>query len=263
MSAWLNNGKVLDQFRRWLDETRAEADAIADEELPEGRTPESRGVGLSQFAEEFTALRHELKLQTKSSRGLAERTEATLKTMQAAIDALGSIEANESEAAQRAAQPLVESLIELDNALHRGRAVIDTARRHILEDLTGKLQGQLDELLHRQSLWRRWICRRWHHAAREILLQRTALIHRDIFDSLVEGYGLILKRLGRAMQKEGIYRIECVGKPADPNTMTVVEVVDDPLRPPGIVVEEVRPGYYWKNKVIRFAEVRAVQGRTA
>ena len=45
--------------------------------------------------------------------------------------------------------------------------------------------------------------------------------------------------------------------------MTVVEVVDDPLRPPGLVVEEMRPGYYWKDKVIRFAEVRAVQGRTA
>jgi molecular chaperone GrpE (heat shock protein) len=44
--------------------------------------------------------------------------------------------------------------------------------------------------------------------------------------------------------------------------MTVVEVVDDPLHPPGLVVDELRPGYYWKDKVLRFAEVRAVQGRT-
>jgi molecular chaperone GrpE (heat shock protein) len=45
--------------------------------------------------------------------------------------------------------------------------------------------------------------------------------------------------------------------------MTVVEVVDDPMLPPGLIVEQIRPGYYWKDKVIRFAEVRAVQGRTA
>ena len=49
---------------------------------------------------------------------------------------------------------------------------------------------------------------------------------------------------------------------ADPNLMTVVEVVNDPRRPPGLVIEEVRPGYCWKDKVLRFAEVRAVQGRS-
>lgn len=275
MNAWPDNENVLARFRGWLEEARAEADAIADEELPEAIPSvghrgcptewagESDSLGLSQFVQEFTALRHELKLQTKSSRGLAEQTEATLKTMQEAIDLFGSIQAKESQAAQRAAKPLVESLLDLDEALYRGRAVIDAAHRHILEDLSGKLQDQLDELWRRQPVWRRWICRRWHHAAREILLQRTALIHRDVFDSLVEGYGLILKRLGRAMEKEGVYRIQCVGKPVDSNTMTVVEAVVNPLQPPGIVVEEVRPGYYWKDKVIRFAEVRAIQGRTA
>jgi molecular chaperone GrpE len=89
------------------------------------------------------------------------------------------------------------------------------------------------------------------------------MAHRDIFDSLLEGYGLMLSRLQRAMTKAELYRIQCVGKPADPNLMTVVEAVDDPLRPPGLVIDELRPGYYWKGKVIRFAEVRAVQSRTA
>ena len=118
-------------------------------------------------------------------------------------------------------------------------------------------------LLLRLPRWRRWLCRAWCRRAREILVQRMALTHRDIFDSLVEGYDLILGRLQRAMKKAELYRIECVGQTVDPNLMTVVEVVDDPLRPPGLVVEEMRPGYYWKDKVFRFAEVRAVQGRTA
>jgi molecular chaperone GrpE len=69
--------------------------------------------------------------------------------------------------------------------------------------------------------------------------------------------------LQRAMKKAKLYRIECVGRQVDPNLMTVVEVVDDPLRPPGLVVDQIRLGYYWKDKVIRFAEVRVIQGRTA
>ena len=90
-------------------------------------------------------------------------------------------------------------------------------------------------------------------------MRATALLHRDFFDSLTEGYQLILGRLGRAMKQADLYCIECVGKLSDPNLMTVVEVVNDPLKPPGVVIDEVRPGYYWQGKVLRFAEVRAVR----
>ncbi len=62
------------------------------------------------------------------------------------------------------------------------------------------------------------------------------------------------------MQEQSIVRMECVGKPADPNSMTVIEAVNETGRLPGTVVEEVRPGYFWKGKVLRFAEVKAVAG---
>jgi molecular chaperone GrpE len=217
---------------------------------------------LLQLVEEFTALRHEVKLQTKSSRAAAEGTQQALAAVGQAVELLRAAQAKEAEAGRLAAKPLVESLAELDEALRRGRAVIDTARRRILEDLAGHVREELDDLVRRLPPWRRWLCRAWCRGAREILVQRAALAHRDIFDSLVEGYGLMLDRLQRAMKKAELYRIDCVGKTADPNLMTVVEVVDDPLHPPGLVVDELRPGYYWKDKVLRFAEVRAVQGRT-
>ena len=38
------------------------------------------------------------------------------------------------------------------------------------------------------------------------------MLDRDFFDSLAEGYQLILGRLGRAMKQADLYRIECVGK---------------------------------------------------
>jgi molecular chaperone GrpE len=261
LNGWLDNQSIIERLRQWLEEARAEAGDLSEEEALVVQPAEER-VGLLQLVAEFTALRQEVKLQTKGSRALAERTEQALAAMQQAVELFHAAEVKEAEAGRSAAKPLVESLMELDEALGRGRAVIDTARRRILEDLTGHTQEQLDNLLLRLPGWRRWLCRCWCRGAREILVQRMALAHREIFDSLVEGYNLILNRLQRAMKKAELYRIECVGKRADPNLMTVVELVDDPLRPPGLVVEEVRPGYYWKDKVIRFAEVRAVQGGT-
>ena len=260
MSDWPDDQSVLTRFRRWLDEAHAEADALGEDGGVIPGEAEVSYPGLLRFVEEFTALRHELKLQTKSARGLQEQTEIIVRAMQEAIEQFRSVEANQAEAADRAAKPLVEALVELDEALQRGRKVIETARQRILEDAAGRMHQQLDDLFRGQSLLKRWLCRRWHRATRQICLEHATGIHRSIFESLLEGYGLILNRLGRAMRKHEIYRMQCVGKPADPNSMTVVEVVDDPLQPPGLVVEEVRPGYYWKGKVLRFAEVRAIQG---
>jgi len=81
---------------------------------------------------------------------------------------------------------------------------------------------------------------------------------RAVFDSFLEGYDLIHKRLDRLMDEQSIVRMQCLGTQADPNRMTVVEVVSDPSRRPGTVIEETRPGYCWKGRVLRFAEVKAV-----
>ena len=77
------------------------------------------------------------------------------------------------------------------------------------------------------------------------------------FEALLEGYDLIRSRLRRALQAEGIERIECLGRPVDPERMLVLAVVEDPNRPPGEVIEEVRRGYTWRQRVLRAAEVRA------
>ena len=257
-----DNEAMLGRFRQWLEETRREAEALPDNAEASAEQFDAQPVGLLQLVEEFTALRHEVKLQTKSTRGITERAEQARAAMEQAMELFCSVEAKEKEAGCQAAKPLVESLIEIDEALGRGRAVIDTARRRLLEDLTGEVQEQLDDLLLRLPAWRRWLCRRWCRRTNEILVHRVALTYREIFDSLIEGYDLIVGRLQRAMKKADLYRIECVGRQVDLNLMTVVEAVDDPLRPPGLIVDQIRPGYYWKDKVVRFAEVRAVQGRT-
>ena len=104
--------------------------------------------------------------------------------------------------------------------------------------------------------------RRYHKKVQQVCPQQAADFHRGVFDSLIEGYRLIQNRLQKAMKDEQIQRIQCVGQVVDPHCVTVVEVVDDPDRPSGLIVDEIRPGYYWKGKVLRFAEVRAVRSGT-
>lgn len=257
MANWPDQEVILARFRDWLDQARSESDALDEDALP----PPAEPVGLCQLVEQFTAMRQDVKLLAKAARGAEERNEATLLSLQAAIEQFRAVQAKEEEAADKAARPLVEAFVELDESLARGRRAICQAKQRILEDVSAGLteMGQrLDDLYRTQSWWRRLLCRPWHRAAKGIYSHGILDTYRNIFDSLLEGYDLIQDRTHRAMQQLAIVRMECLGKPADPNRMTIVEVVSDVTRRPGTVVEEIRPGYCWQGRVVRFAEVKAV-----
>ena len=270
--------QLLARFREWLDEVRTDVESSADEaEEDDGLGLDD--VGLVQLVREFTALRHEVKLQTKSARGLEEQTGDAVEALreageglreagegfqqaggalQEAIGELHQIEPKEAEAAQRATAPLVQALVDLDEALQRGQAATAAARRR-LETEAQQFAGQLESLYARQPLWRRRLCLAWHEEVADLCQREMVEVPGQILDSLLDGYGLVRGRLQKAIAAEGVQRIPSLDRLVDPHTMTVVDVVDDPSRTPGTVVEEVRPGYLWKGKVLRFAEVRAVR----
>lgn len=260
MSDWTEAEQILTRFREWLGAIQAEAEATSEAQSsksPCGDAP----VGLRELVGEFTALRHDVKLHTKSARSLEEQTAAAVETLREAASRLDRIEPKEAEAAQRAAAPLVEALADLDEAIQRGQAVMEAARRRILDQSSEQFATRLEDLYRGQVFWRRWLYRRWHKAVGDLAAQ-VAGNQRQILDSLVEGYAMVRGRLQRAMVREGLERIACIGRSVDPHTMMVVQAVDDSTCSPGTVVDEVRPGYLWNGKVLRFAEVRAVRGQT-
>ncbi len=252
--------ETLAQFRRWLQQVRDEADALGEEAEAAAAPPAPEPVGLLRVVEEFTALRHELKLSTKSARALEEQSGAAVEGLKQAIAAFEAVKPKEAEAAQRAVWPLLQAFAGLDEALRRGRAVVENMRRRVVQESTDALLREL-EIAYRRLPWGiRWVAVRWHQTVRG-LVERQAQAHAEIFDSLVAGYDLIQNRLHRAMAAEGMARSECLGRPVDPHTMTVVEAVDAAGAAPGTVIDEVRPGYVWKGKVVQYAEVRAVRTR--
>jgi len=259
MDHWPDQQEILSRCRDWLHQTQRECESFEEYTCEEPSGEES--IGLCQLIEQFTALRHDMKLLTKATRSTEERNEATLLSMQSAIEQFRSIEPKEHEAVEKTARPLVEAIIGLDESLERCRDAIGLAKHHLLKDVDTRLRDerdQLDELFRKQSWWRRWLCRGWYRAVRQLHADHKVDAHRNVFDSLLEGYDLIAARLNKTMQQQSIVRIQCIGEMVDPTRMTAVGTVNDLSRVPGTVVEEVRPGYCHHGKVIHFAEVKAV-----
>ena len=246
---------LLDRFRRWLRDARADAAELG----PDEAAPPEPEVGLYRLIEEFTALRHEVKLQTKGSRGLQEQAEALLPALRQAIEQFRAVGPKEEQAAQAAGRPLAEALADLDEALERGRAEVEKARPRLATDPAGTLGAGLDALYAQQSWFRRPWLRAYHEQVRDLVDRGAAEPRPGLAEALLEGYDLIRARLARALESAQITRINCVGRPVDPGRMAVVALVDASGRPPGAVVDEVRRGYTWRGRVLRFAEVRAAR----
>ena len=252
---------ILDRFRRWLETTRDEAEALGADGVDARReTAEAAGdrreFGLVNLVEEFTALRHELKLQTKSGRGLIDQAESMVAALRQAIEHFRSVEPKEAQAAWSAGKPIAEALGDLDEALARGRREIERISRRLGEDTTLALADAIDERFRRQSWLRRLLTADFHRQVQNVA-HHGAWLRRDMLAALIEGYGLIQSRLSRVMAAERVERIACEGLPVDPERMAVIEVVDDPDRAPGTVIRELRSGYTWRGRLLRYAEVQA------
>ncbi len=250
---------IIERFREWFDAARAE---VANEEHIESGANDFRDAprefGIIDLVEEFTALRHEVKLQTKSGRGLSEQTETTLQALKRAIEELRSVVPKDAQAVWTAGKALAEGLADLDEALQRGEREIERAREQVAERAPRALLAQLNGFYRNQSWIRRRLLRTYYNEIIAIV-ERDSSNRHELFDSFLEGYGLIQKRLRRVMTAEGVQRIKSEGMTVDPELMTVLEVIDVPEQPAGTVVKELRSGYTWRGRVIRYAEVQAVR----
>ena len=73
-----------------------------------------------------------------------------------------------------------------------------------------------------------------------------------------EATAMIHAKLLRLLEAEGVKPIDAKGKPFDPYRHEAVLEVEDNC-PPGTVVEEIRGGYTYKDKVLRAAMVKVAR----
>ena len=82
---------------------------------------------------------------------------------------------------------------------------------------------------------------------------------QQVLDALLVGYRMSLQRLERALEQQGLEAISCVGRPFDPETMEVAEVVREEGRTSTEVLQEIRRGYRWRGRLFRYAQVRVAR----
>lgn len=247
---------ALELLRDWLQRTREEAEAEPDDQAIADAEP---AIGLHRLVEEFTALRHEVKLQTKGSRDLRDQAETLLSELRQAVDQFRSVEPKEQQAAFAAARPLAEALADLDEALDRARGEWEKARDRLVVEPARDLEVAIEAIFRQQSWFDRFRTGAYHEKVLAGIRERSQWLRPALVDALIDGIALIQGRLHRVLMAERLERIATVGHPADPERMTVVEVVDAPGIAPGVVVDELRRGYCWRGRVLRFAEVRAAR----
>jgi molecular chaperone GrpE len=270
----LEQEEILRRFQDWLTQTNRELEQLDDETsapvdtapvdtVPVDTVPvdisPSQAAGLLPLVEAFTALRHELKLQTKSARGLEESVQTALTGLDRAMERFGNVEPQEAAAAEKAMRPLVEALIELDEALRRGTRAVAASQQRLSEELPRRLLENLEQRFAQRSAWQRWRSGPWQAEVLQCCRQLVAETQGPLLASLGDGYQLICGRLQRMLTEHRIERLACAGQLVDPSRMRVIELVDAPGVAPETVVEEIRPGYAWRGFVLRYAEVRATR----
>jgi molecular chaperone GrpE (heat shock protein) len=308
---WHEASKTLTTLLTWLEETGqwvettaatvpqtesagTTAAAFASEVSPE----EAEGISpdLYTLLAALTALRQEVKMQTRSARHDREQTAQALEQVSQTVvqlDAMRQADRQHYEATlQEAERAIAEALVEVHDAFSRATR---EAERIVAEVAAGLRQG---------SVWRRpgpdsvpetppgrapaapaasppagqlgvfsWLRTRFTRPARvaetrspgveaEVQQCRSAAgPMADRLEGLAEGYTLSLERLERLLATYGIAPIACLGHPVDAALMEVVQIVVDPSQPPGTVLGEVRRGYRRHGRVLRFAQVVATRAR--
>ena len=82
-------------------------------------------------------------------------------------------------------------------------------------------------------------------------------------EALLQGVSIILEKLKKALEDEGLNTIRAVGTPFDPKKHEAVLEVKTDDYPEETVIEEIRKGYMLRNKVIRPSIVKVARTRGA
>jgi molecular chaperone GrpE len=169
--------------------------------------------------------------------------------------------AGESPAAARALEPQTEG---------------DAAAPDEMRKLVAEKQELMDTLVRRQADFENYRKRvekeRQHdrHRGVESLIEGILPV-LDAFDRALEtgddpryaeyrkGFELIQKQLWDLLAKQGVERIDAVGKQFDPNLHHAIESVETTEHEEDTVIAELQPGYTFHDRVLRPAMVRVAK----
>ncbi len=179
---------------------------------------------LHSLLSEITGLKAEVKVESRQFKNTLDTLSSALETVQEDNKALSTELAAYSE---RQAQQQTE-----------------TMRGMLLEmvDIYDRLNTGVDVLQ--------------KHRPVKALFKQSRKKDVQFIKSFREGQLMTIKRFDKLLQSHQVRAIECVGKLLDPLTMSAVETGEDSKLNNGIVLQELRKGFLYKNQILRLAEVK-------
>lgn len=253
--------RVLADFRNWMVEATDIGPPVE----------EPKAIDLHTVVSQFTALRHEINLQTKASRSTLEQNGEALAELRSAVQQLQ--EKPEEDDGQG---PLLKAMVDVyDNLalalkqVTRQREAIDKPLDEIVDGskLPARVAENSNGTAAKPGFWARLFGVEAPSVATMAngaepgndRLVRAATLVRSSLDSVLTGYRMSLARIDRALEQHEMEPIAAQGQPFDPEFMEVVDVVADSGRPAGEVLEEVRRGYIRDEVVFRYAQVKVAR----
>jgi molecular chaperone GrpE len=260
---------ILTDFRSWLMQALAAPDVAAAPPL------EAQSVDLHTLVSQFVALRHEVNLQTRATRGQQEQNAQTLAKLAEAVAALENNQAAAEELPEQAhlerLRPFLKTLIDVHDALALACREAQRVKESVLpalELIVGTMAPYVAAQTRSPEVFVRFLgagkvmCRVHGSSAEQLPAEdfgQAVKRVRRLVNSLIDGYTMSLQRLERTLEQVGLEAIPAVGEPFDPEMMEVVEVVHEAGREVTEVLDEVRRGYLWQGRVFRCAQVRVAR----
>ncbi|KAH7431750.1 hypothetical protein KP509_08G064400 [Ceratopteris richardii] len=154
----------------------------------------------------------------------------------------------------QAKQEVLTHLAEVENVRGRTRRDAESIKHHAVETFVTELLDMADNL---------------SRAARTVpssflteALNDDSSENAKLLKSLHEGIDMTHKQLEKIFTKFGVEKYEPVGEKYDHQQHLAITEVEDETKEPHTVVNVVKSGYYFKDKLIRIAEVDIVKKRT-
>ena len=156
--------------------------------------------------------------------------------------------ASETETEQAAGseeRDLAAELEQMEDRLKRAVADLDNYRKRSARDLGRLLAERSDTVL------RDWL---------EVVDGVERALRQTAETPLYDGLRAVLEHMDAVLERQGVRRLGERGESFDPNRHEAVEVVRGSGGQPGTILEEMRRGYMFRDRLLRPALVRVAGG---
>jgi len=210
---------IMTRLEAWVDQLLLHEKL--PENFPEGEISEAEHPDFFTLLSSMTCLTEEFRVQARGYRKLQEEVALAGRIVKDA----------EYDRAHRVAEPTEESDLEKER--------VSVVKQFL--DVHDRLYQTRNEAE-----------RRFHQAGRLAHFFGGSSVQK----ALIDGLQLTLDRFDETLLEFGMRRFCQDGDPFDPTCMKAVDAVHIPKKPAGVVLRVLRSGYFFQNKVIRFADVQ-------